>query len=658
MPQQYKLFAEPAAPAAHSSARPQERKPLTEAAARVEELRREIHRHNHLYHGLDAPEIDDAAYDALYRELVELENAHPELLRPDSPTQKTGGPVLSELVTRSHRQRMYGLDNIFDSTGWREYLERIRRLLPDLELSFWCDPKMDGLALELVYEQGRLVLALTRGDGERGEDVIHNVRTVRNLPLRLAGPGPFPPLLEVRGEIVIRRDHFAALNARQQEQGQKLFANPRNAAAGSIRQLDSTVAAARPLSFLAYGTGFVDWAGLVPWHFQHELVAALTAYGFAVPPEGQLCSRAEQVEAYAERIAAERANFPYDIDGVVIKIDELAAQQALGFTARAPRFAVARKFAAEEACTRLLGIDIQIGRTGVLTPVAVLEPVLVGGVSIARASLHNEDEIRALDLRVGDLVRVRRAGDVIPEVLGPVLEERPPEAVAFVFPHECPQCGGRAQRDAGEAAWRCTNPLCAASGRQALRHFASRAGLDIKGIGSEWIEKLALLGLVHDPADLFTLSEAELLPLEGMGQALAKKFVLALEQARQNASLHRLIAALGIRHVGEQGARLLAARFVDLDEVAAFFAELDPASLQGKQALESLPDIGPKVAEAIREFFADSRKQRLLQKFRACGLWPVRQAPAELRPGEARPAQGALADCRVLFTGTLSRPRS
>ena len=621
-------------------------------AERAAWLRERLHYHNYRYHTLDAPEISDAEYDALYRELVELEQKHPGLRSPDSPTRSVGGEVLEALVSKPHRQRMYGLDNIFSVEEWRDYLVRIRKLLPRASFAFWCDPKMDGLALELAYENGVLTTALTRGDGELGEDVTHNVRTIRTLPKQLFGTGSVPPLLEVRGELAIRRDEFAEMNKRQEATGQKVFANPRNAAAGSVRQLDSAVAAARPLRFLAYGLGIVEWGAHAPWRFHHEVMRALQTFGFSTPPGGRLCATAEEVETYAAWIAEQRADCLFEIDGVVIKVDDLAMQRELGFTARSPRFAVARKFVAEEARTRLLDIEIQVGRTGALTPVAILEPVAVGGVKVARASLHNEDEIRAKDVRIGDVVLVRRAGDVVPEVIGPVLEERAPAAQPFVFPHTCPRCGREAKREAGEAAWRCVNPSCGAVAIQALIHFVSKAGLDIQGIGSEWVEKLAQLEIINSPADLFTLTEDDLLELEGMGEVLAKKFVSALDTARREATLARLICALGIRHVGEQTARMLGGRFRDMDALAAYFSNMDPVSSDGRMKLAALPDVGPKVAESIRTFFAAADKRRLLERLRGCGLWPiweVRDSP--------RKTQGAFVGLRVLFTGTLSMPR-
>ena len=623
-----------------------------EPAERAAWLRECLHYHNYRYHTLDDPEISDTEYDSVYRELAELEKKHPGLRTLDSPTCRVGGEVLDGLAVKPHRQRMYGLDNIFSLEEWRDYLVRIRKILPRLSFAFWCDPKMDGLALELVYEKGLLTTALTRGDGEFGEDVTHNVRTIRALPLKLRGMGPCPALLEVRGELVIRRDEFVELNKRQASAGQKLFANPRNAAAGSVRQLDSLVAAARPLRFLAYGMGAAEWGTYVPWRFHHEAMRGLQNFGFSVPPGGRLCATAEEVEAYAVCMAEQRANFLFEIDGVVVKVDDFALQRELGFTARAPRFAVARKFVAEESRTRLLDIAIQVGRTGALTPVAILDPVSVGGVTVSRATLHNEDEIQAKDVRIGDVVLVRRAGDVIPELVGPVMEERAPGTQPFAFPRTCPRCGSEAKREAGEAARRCLNPSCGAVAVQALIHFVSKAGLDIQGIGCEWVEKLAQLGIIDNPADLFMLTEGDLLGLDGMGGVLAKKVVNALDMARREATLNRFICALGIRHVGEQTARMLSERFRDLDALAAFFSALDYNSPAGKAKLAELPDVGPKVAESIRTFFADEGKCRLLERLRACGLWPIQE-----EGGTRQKAQGALNGLCVLFTGTLSEPR-
>lgn len=672
-----------------------------------------IEHHNHAYHTLDAPEVDDAAFDALFRELQELELLYPALATPNSPTRRMGGRVLESLPTQAHTLRMYGLDNVFSSEEWRDFVQKMRRALPEAPLTFWCDPKLDGLAMELVYSHGELTLALTRGDGEIGEVVTDAVRTIRNVPLRLRGVGPFPTKLEVRGEVVMFKDDFAALNEQQVKFNRKAFANPRNAAAGTIRQLDVSVVAQRPLRFLAYGVGAVLWpegalvgerseaktlphrpahsvstaksngafsknthqsvapqqlfllpspkvspananggsssasqvpvaaASPRPWHYHHECMAALTRYGFSTPPQGSLCASLDAVENYVTRVGSVRASYPMEIDGVVIKQDHLEAQEVLGFTARAPRFAVAYKFPAEQARTLLESIEIQVGRTGALTPVAVLCPVNVGGVVVSRATLHNEDEIQAKDVRVGDTVIVQRAGDVIPEVVGPVLEARPASAVPFVFPHVCPACGEPAHREADEAAWRCTNLACPAMRMQAIKHFVSKAGLDIQGIGQKWIEQLVSVGRVTSPADLFTLRMEELLGFERMGEVLARKFVDAFTAAKAESTLPRLIAALGIRHVGEQTARVLGQHFADLDELST--ASLD--------ALLVLPDVGPEVAGAIHAFFASESNRQMLERFRNMGLWPQRLL---LSSTANLPLQGK----KLLFTGTLSMSRS
>ncbi|EHJ46688.1 DNA ligase [Solidesulfovibrio carbinoliphilus subsp. oakridgensis] len=613
--------------------------------ARLAALRDLIHFHNHRYYVLDDPQIEDAAYDALYRELVTLEAAHPELADPNSPTRRVGGAVLPSFDSKAHGLRMYSLDNAMSETEWQDFLTRAANKLDRedvaFERTFWVDPKFDGLALEILYEKGVYAGALTRGDGVRGEDVTENVRTVRNVPLdlrphaRQAGL-PVPELLEVRGEVVMTRQAFFELNERQREQGGKIFANPRNAAAGSVRQLDSRISASRPLTFFAYGLGRQDWGEAAsPWTTHSGVMAGLRSLGLPVASEGRMVE-AEGVYPYFQALGLRRQELPFEIDGVVAKVDSLPLQEALGFTDRAPRFALALKFPAHEAETVLRQIDVQVGRTGVLTPVALLEPVSLAGVTVARATLHNEDEIKAKDLREGDTVVVRRAGDVIPEVVKVVLEKRPADAAAFEFPHTCPACGSPAVRDEGAAAWRCVNLACPAMLRRGIAYFVSKAGLDIEGLGQKWVETLIAKGMVKTPADLFSLTEAELLFLDRMAAKSASNFVAAVEAARQKATLQKLIAALGIRQVGTRTARTLADHFRDLDALAAATAE----------ELTALPDIGPEVAASIREFFDNEANRQLVARFKDLGLWPV---------SEPKPIASAapLAGKRFLFTGAL-----
>lgn len=613
---------------------------------RAAELREFITYHNYRYHTLDAPEISDAEFDAAFRELADLEARFPELRDPDSPTRRVGGQVLARLETQPHRRRMYSLDNVFSGEEWEAFLKRMRNALPEADSVFWCDPKMDGLALELAYEEGRLTVALTRGDGIVGEVVTAALRTVRNVPTRLTGN--VPRYMEIRGEVLFRRRDFEHMNEKQRAAGGKVFANGRNAAAGSVRQLDTSVTASRPLRFLAYGLGEVEWGGggtpAKPlWTTHAELMTHLQAWGFETPPGGQLCRTSHEVAAYYAGVLARRDTLAYDIDGVVMKANDLEAQEALGYTARAPRFAVAWKFPAQQAVTRLLDITVQVGRTGVLTPVAELEPVQVGGALVTRATLHNEDEIQNRDVRIGDKVFVRRAGDVIPEVVGAVLAERAPDAAPYVFPRQCPSCGMPAHRIEGEAAWRCVNLSCPAMVRQSIAHFVSKAGLDIEGVGQRWTELLVASGRVQTPADLFTLTVQDLLRYERMGARLAGKFVASLDAARRGTTLQRLIRALGIRHVGDQTAKTLAAAYRDMEELGKADAE----------ELQQLPDIGPEVASSIRAFFEDESNRTLLQRLREQGVWPIQNHdPAPVSK------EGPLHGKKILFTGTLSMPRS
>lgn len=613
---------------------------LSSARKRADELRELLDHHGWRYYVLDAPEISDAEYDALYRELVSLEEKHPELRTPASPTQRVGGAVLDGLETRSHKVRMYSLDNVFSREELFDFVDKIVRLLPDKNrdaIAFWTDVKMDGLAIELVYERGVFSTALTRGDGEKGEVVAEAMRTVKNIPLRLRGENA-PEYLEVRGEVVITRNDFATLNARQTAAGGRPFANPRNAAAGSVRQLDPRVTADRPLRFMAYGVGMVDAVTGGTWGTYEALMQNLKNMGFATAPEAKLCANVEDVGKFFEELQTLRSNLPFDIDGLVAKVNDVSLHDVLGYTARAPRWAVALKFPAIQATTRLNDIVIQVGRTGVLTPVAVLEPIQVGGVTVSRATLHNQDEIIAKDLHIGDMVIVQRAGDVIPEVVRPVLEQRSDSVKPYVFPENCPACGEKAQRAAGEAAWRCLNHACPAVLREAVKFFVSKSGLDIQGIGAKWVEELVDKGLVKTFADLFRLTKDDLLALERMGEKLADNFLAALENARSSSTLPRFIAALGIRHVGEQTAKALAVRYRSVDALMA--AEYD--------ALQTVPDVGPEVAEAVCQYFDVPGNKALLAELKAIGLWPV------LLETTLASLEGPLSGKSVLFTGTLS----
>ncbi len=614
------------------------------ARKRIDALCAEIERHNRLYHELDAPEITDEAYDALFRELSELERDHPELKHPDSPTMRIGGKPLSFLETRAHRERMYGLDNVFSAAEWEAFMHKADRALPEAGIrtmsDWWADPKLDGLACELIYEDGILVQALTRGDGEVGEVVTDAMRTIKNVPLKLRGS--YPRLIEIRGEVLMFRKEFEELNEQQGMLGLKLFANPRNAAAGSLRQLDSRITAQRKLRFLAYSLGAVQGPEEPSWKTHGEVLASLQKMGFTVPPRGTLCRNAAEAARYFGEIERIRDDLPFEIDGVVYKLNDLEAQKALGFTARAPRFAIAWKFTSRKAETLLRSITIQVGRTGVLTPVAELEPVSLGGVMVSRATLHNADEIERMDLRIGDTVLIQRAGDVIPDVIGPVPDKRPEGTVPFSFPGTCPVCGSPVKRLPGESAWRCLNLSCPAVVMRSISHFVSKAGIDAEGIGAKWIGTLIRSGRVHTPADLFKLTREDLMEFERMGETSAGNFVDALAEARSKATLARFISALGIRLVGEQTARTLASHYADMDSLAQ----------AGPEDLQKLQDIGPEVARSIRDFFETESNRSLLAQFKELGLWPSSDPKQD-----ANAPQTALTGKKILFTGTLSRPR-
>jgi DNA ligase (NAD+) len=612
-----------------------------DAAARAAALRAEIARHDHAYYVLDAPTLPDAEYDRLFRELQAIEKAHPALRSADSPTQRVGGKPLAQFAAVRHRVPMLSIATETDTeaSGAFAFDARVRRALglkeEDAAVAYAAELKFDGLAISLRYEDGVLVQAATRGDGETGEDVTANVRTVKAIPLRLLGDAP--PVLEVRGEIYLRRDDFERLNARQAEAGEKIFVNPRNAAAGSIRQLDPGIAARRPLSFFAYGLGDVAGWALPATHT--EVLDALAAFGLPVcEHRAQVCG-AVGLAAFHERIGALRETLPFDIDGVVYKVDALALQQRLGFVTREPRWAVAHKYPAQEAVTLLRDIEVQVGRTGALTPVARLEPVFVGGVTVTNATLHNQDEIDRKDVRIGDWVIVRRAGDVIPEVVAPVLERRSGEPPRFVlldkFP-TCPVCGSHVVRGEDEAVARCTGGLfCPAQRKQALLHFASRRAMDIEGLGDKLVDQLVDAAIVKTPVDLYRLGVLALANLERMGEKSAQNLLVAIEKSRDT-TLARFIFALGIRNVGEATARDLARHFGNLDALVAADAD----------ALQQVPDVGPIVAQCIAEFFAEPHNREVIEQLRAAG---VHWAEGEPQGSVA----GALAGKTFVLTGTL-----
>jgi DNA ligase (NAD+) len=612
-----------------------------EGAERAQRLRADLARYDHAYYVLDAPLVPDAEYDRLFRELQAIEAAHPELITAESPTQRVGGTPSSAFAEVRHAVPMLSIRTETDvsDAGAIAFDARVRRELDLAEdappVDYAVELKFDGLAISLRYEHGLLVRGATRGDGTVGEDVTANVRTIRSIPLRLADGAP--PLLEVRGEVLLFHRDFDQLNARQAAAGEKVFVNPRNAAAGSLRQLDPRVTAARPLRFFAYGIGEVQGWTLPAGH--SAVLDALGALGVPVNGDRRVVRGADGLVAFHRDVEARRATLPFDIDGVVYKVDSIELQQRLGFVTREPRWAVAHKYPAQEAVTRLLDIDVQVGRTGALTPVARLEPVFVGGTTVSNATLHNEDEIRRKDILIGDSVIVRRAGDVIPEVVGRVLERRPPTARAFVLPDRCPVCGSAVFREEGEKVARCSGGLfCPAQRKQALLHFAGRRALDIEGLGDKLVDQLVEADLVRTPADLFKLGLGTLSALERMAEKSAANIVTALDKARET-TLERFIFALGIRHVGESTARDLARHFGTLDALMA----ADEAQL-----LEVV-DVGPVVAASIARFFAQPHNREVIEQLRAAGVtWPE----SDPAPRGAS-AAGPLAGKTVVLTGTL-----
>jgi DNA ligase (NAD+) len=609
--------------------------PPAEAQARAAALREQLAYHNYRYYVLDDPELPDVEYDRLFRGLQELEEKYPALITPASPTQRVGAQPLEGFAEVRHEVPMLSLGNVFSEEELVDFDRRVRQGLGIEEVEYCAEPKLDGLAISIRYEDGLLVRAATRGDGASGEDVTHNVRTIHSVPLKLQG-SDYPQVLEVRGEVYMDKAGFVALNARQREKGEKSFANPRNAAAGSLRQLDPRITTTRPLTMYCYGVGVVEGANLPDNHF--AILQRLKDWGLRVCPETQVVKGAHGCHHFYLQIEDKRDGLPYDIDGVVYKVNSLAQQRELGFVSRAPRWATAHKFPAQEQLTVLNDVEWQVGRTGALTPVARLEPVHVAGVVVSNATLHNPDEMARKDVRRGDTVIVRRAGDVIPEVVGVVLARRPQGAVPFATPSHCPVCGSEVERDEGEAVPRCSGGLyCAAQRKNAIKHFASRRAMDIDGLGEKLVEQLVDAGLINDVADLFTLTAEQLAGLERMGEKSAQNLVAALQQA-SHTTLERFLFALGIREVGESTARTL----------AKYFGTLAAIMAASEEQLLQVADVGPIVAHHLHTFFRQPHNIEVIDKLQRAGVeWP----DVEVAVAGAQPLAGQT----FVLTGTLSQ---
>ena len=604
-----------------------------DAVERAEALRGEIERHNHAYYVLDAPTVPDAEYDRLFQDLLSLETQHPELVTPDSPTQRVGARPAPEFTQVTHRTPMLSLANAFGEEDVFNFDRRIREGLDCGEVEYAVEPKFDGLAISLTYREGRFILGATRGDGYSGEDVTGNLRTVRSIPLRLqACQGrQVPQFLEVRGEVLMLRHDFERMNERAREAGEKEFANPRNAAAGSVRQLDPRITARRPLRFFAYTLAGLEGQPMPATHA--EVLDRLRGWGFPVAAERAVVRGAAGLLRYYDEIGSRRAALPYDIDGVVYKVNRLADQERLGYVSRAPRFAIAHKYPAQEELTEVLDIEVQVGRTGAITPVARLKPVFVGGVTVTNATLHNEDEVRRKDIRIGDTVIVRRAGDVIPEVVSALAEKRSGSERKFVMPQQCPVCGSRVMRLPDEAVARCTGGLyCAAQRKQAILHFASRRAMDIEGLGDKLVDQLVDQDLVKSAADLYRLDVATLAGLERMGEKSAQNVVDAIGKSKDT-TLARLIFALGIRNVGEATAK----------DLARYFGSMEALMAAGVEELQRVRDVGPVVAESIAGFLAEAHNREVIARLEQAGV----RGRAEARTA------AVLQGLTFVLTGTL-----
>lgn len=610
----------------------------TAVTNRADTLREQINLHNYRYYVLDDPQIPDSEYDRLMRELQALEAQYPELISADSPTQRVGAQPLDGFAEVQHQVPMLSLDNAFSDQEMIDFDRRVKeRLGNNQTIAYSAEPKLDGLAISLRYERGVLVQGATRGDGNKGEDVTQNVRTIPSVPLRLLG-NDWPEVLEVRGEIYMPLAGFNQLNLRAQAKGEKGFANPRNAAAGSLRQLDPRITTQRPLAMYCYGFGKISSGPLAAT--QSESILRLADWGLRVSPEMRVVNGVEGCLEYYAQIGERRSTLDYDIDGVVFKVDSLPFQRQLGFISRAPRWAIAQKFPAQEEMTKLLAIDIQVGRTGALTPVARLQPVTVAGVTVTNATLHNEDEIKRKDIRVGDTVIIRRAGDVIPQVVRSIPEQRPDDAEPFQMPVHCPECGADVIRDYAEAVVRCSGGLfCPAQRREAIKHFAARRAMDIEGLGDKLVDQLVTVGLIKTPADLYALELPALQSLERMGKKSAENLLEALKKSKQT-TFGRFLFALGIREVGETTANSL----------ANYYGTLDRLMRTDVEALQQVPDVGPVVAQHLVTFFRQPHNQSVIQDLLNAGVsWPPLSILDE--------ASQILAGKTFVLTGTLSAPR-
>lgn len=607
----------------------------TDIQQQASNLRDLINRYNHLYYVTDNPEVTDSEYDRLFKQLQQLEADYPALLTADSPTQRVGGKALDKFSQITHALPMLSLDNVFDADDLRAFDQRVRDRLNTTNIqTYAAEPKLDGLAISIRYEQRILMQAATRGDGTVGEDVTENVRTIQSVPLKLVGDN-VPDIVEIRGEIVMPKAGFEALNKQQIADNKKPFVNPRNAAAGSLRQLDSKITARRPLAMYCYGVGEIQGIDLPKTH--HETMQQLAQWGCQISTELQQVKGVDGCLAYIKQLGERRNALSYDIDGVVLKIDDISLQQRLGFVSRAPRWAIAYKFPAQQEMTIVEDIEIQVGRTGALTPVARLRPVFVGGVTVSNATLHNQDEIDRKDVRVGDTVIIRRAGDVIPEVVQVVLSKRPDNTIKFTIPKQCPICQSDVERVEGEAIARCSGGLyCPAQRKEAIKHFASRKAMDIDGLGDKLVEVLVDEGLINDPADLFQLTIEQLSALERMGEKSAANLVASLEAAKQT-KFARFLYALGIREVGEATARSLASHFLTLDV-------LEQAD---EQALIEIEDVGPIVAHHVVTFFHQPHNREVIERLLKAGIvWPEEQK---------RTSDSELSGKTIVLTGTLEQ---